>query len=237
LLTISLRDGTMSSMTDPQFRPKYVSFDCYGTLISWPMTPISKELVGDQVPAEQWDQFVAEFRGYRYDQVLGEYYPYEQVLQDSFDRVCRRWGIEPVPGAGKRFADGVRSWGPHPDVPAPLKTMGEHYKLVILSNAGDSFLAESVPRLGADFHAVFTAEQAGYYKPRYAAFEYMLDQLDATPQDFVHVSSHTRYDPLPMHDMGFRNLVLLDRGYDPVPPGYGLTVVKTLDELNTLLGI
>ena len=224
-------------MTTPTFRPKFVSFDCYGTLISWPMTPITKELVGDQIPAEDWDRFVAEFRGYRYDQVLGEFYPYEQVLQDSFDRVCRKWGIRSVPTAGKLFADGVRSWGPHPDVPAPLKTMGEHYNLVILSNAEDSYLAESVPRLGADFYKVFTAEQAGYYKPRYAAFEFMLDQLDATPDDFVHVSSHTRYDPLPMHDMGFRNLVLLDRGYDPVPPGYGLTVVKSLDELNSMLGI
>jgi 2-haloacid dehalogenase len=29
-------------------------------LINWPMTPITKELVGDQVPAEQWDQFVAQ---------------------------------------------------------------------------------------------------------------------------------------------------------------------------------
>ena len=128
-------------------------------------------------------------------------------------------GSRSDPNAGKRFADGVRSWGPHPDVPEPLKKMGEHYKLVILSNADDSFLEESVPRLGADFHAVFTAEQAGYYKPRYGAFEYMLEQLDAEPEDFVHVSSHTRYDPMPMHDMGFRNLVLLDRGYDPVPPG------------------
>jgi 2-haloacid dehalogenase len=224
-------------MSDPTFRPKYVSFDCYGTLISWPMNPITKELVGDQIPAEQWDQFVAEFRGYRYDQVNGKYYPYEQVLQDSFDRVCRKWGIQSDPTAGKRFADGVRSWGPHPDVVEPLKKMAEHYKLVILSNASNDFLEESVPRLEAPFHAVFTAEQAGYYKPRYAAFEYMLDQLDAKPEDFVHVSSHTRYDPLPMHDMGFRDLVLLDRGCDPVPPGYGLTVVKSLDELNTMLGI
>ena len=38
-------------MSTPTFRPKYVSFDCYGTLISWPMTPITKELVGDQIPA------------------------------------------------------------------------------------------------------------------------------------------------------------------------------------------
>ena len=191
-----------------QFRPKYVSFDCYGTLIEWPMTPITRELVGDQIPAEHWDQFVDAFR------------PYEQTLQDAFEAVCRKGGVKAAPDAGRRFADGVRSWGPHADVPEPLKKMGEHYKLVILSNAEDSFLAESVPRLGADFHAVFTAEQAGYYKPRYAAFEYMLDQLDASPEDFVHVSSHTRYDLLPMHDMGFRNLVLLDRGYDPVTHGY-----------------
>ncbi|MGW0372629.1 haloacid dehalogenase type II, partial [Streptomyces coeruleorubidus] len=163
-----------------QFRPKYVSFDCYGTLIEYPITPITRELVGDQIPAEQWDQFVREFRGYRYDQVRGAYYSYEQVLHDSFERVCRKWGVKAAPDAGKRFADGVRSWGPHADVPEPLKKMSENYKLVIFSNADDAFLEESVPRLGADFHAVYTAEQAGFYKPRYAAFEYMLDQLDAS---------------------------------------------------------
>ena len=50
----------------------------------------------------------------------------------------------------------------------------------------------------------------------------MLDQLNAKPEDFLHVSSHTRYDLMPMHDMGFRNLVLLDRGYDPIAEGYEL---------------
>ncbi|WP_328417000.1 hypothetical protein OG542_37840 [Streptomyces violaceus] len=108
---------------------------------------------------------------------------------------------------------------------------------MILSNADDSFLAESVPRLGADFHAVFTAQQAGFYKPRYAAFEYMLDQLDASPEDFVHVASHTRYDHRSMHDMGFRNLILLDRGCDPVTHGYDYVTVRSLDELNKMLGI
>ncbi len=101
-------------MTVTQFRPKYVSFDCYGTLISWPMTPITKELVGDQVPAEKWDQFVAEFRGYRYDQVCGEYYPYEQVLQDAFDRVCRKWRIESDPERGQAAGGGRAELGPPP---------------------------------------------------------------------------------------------------------------------------
>lgn len=224
-------------MSATQFRPTYVSFDCYGTLINFNITPITRQLVGDRIPAESFDRFVADFRAIRYDQVCGEYYPYEQVLQDSYARVCRKWNLEVDPSAGKLFAEGVRSWGPHPDVPAPLKRMGENYKLVILSNADDSFLAETVPRLGADFHAVFTAEQAGFYKPRYAAFEYMRDQLDATPDDFVHVSSHTRYDLMPAYDLGFRNLVLIDRGYDPVTTGYGYETVDTLGKVNTMLGL
>jgi 2-haloacid dehalogenase len=84
---------------------------------------------------------------------------------------------------------------------------------------------------------VYTAEQAQAYKPRYQAFEYMLDTLNAKPEDFLHVSSHTRYDLMPMHDMGFRNLVLLDRGCDPVTAGYDYTTVQSLDELNKLLGL
>ena len=40
-----------------------------------------------------------------------------------------------------------------------------------------------------------------------------------------------------MHDMGFRNLILLDRGCDPVTHGYDYVTVKSLDELNTMLGI
>jgi 2-haloacid dehalogenase len=227
----------MNGMTQSQFRPQYVSFDCYGTLISWQKTPITRELVGGRIPEERWDRFVADFRAIRYDQVCGVYYPYEQVLQDAYARVCRKWGLEVSADAGARLAAGVRSWGPHSDVPEPLKKMGEHYKLVILSNADDSFLKESVPRLGADFHAVFTAEQAGYYKPRYGAFEYMLEQLEAQPEDFVHVSSHTRYDIMPAHDLGFRNLVYLDRGYDPESPAYEYVRVESLDEVNTLLGI
>lgn len=224
-------------MSATQFRPTYVSFDCYGTLINFNITPITRQLVGDRIPAESFDRFVADFRAIRYDQVCGMFYPYERVLQDSYARVCRKWNLDVDPTAGKLFAEGVRSWGPHPDVPAPLKRMGENYKLVILSNADDSFLEETVPRLGADFHAVFTAEQAGFYKPRYAAFEYLLDQLDATPDDFVHVSSHTRYDLMPCYDLGFRNLVLIDRGYDPVTTGYGYVTVDTLGKVNTMLGL
>jgi 2-haloacid dehalogenase len=224
-------------MADTNFRPKYISFDIYGTLINFDIDPTTRRLLDGRISEEQWPTFKKQFRGYRFDEVLGDYKPYEQILQDSFDRVCKRWGIGSTEGAGAAFAEAVRGWVAHEDVPAPLKLMGDNYKLVALSNADTSFLDISIPKLGADFHAVYTAEQAQAYKPRYQAFEYMLDTLNATPEDFLHVSSHTRYDMHPMHDMGFRNLVMLDRGYDPIGEGYDLTTVKSLDELNKHLGL
>jgi hypothetical protein len=109
--------------------------------------------------------------------VRGVCYPDPQVLQDAFERACKKWGIKAQADAGEIFAACVRSWGPHADVPEPLKKVGEHHERVIhqrrrLVPGGD------VPRLAAGFHAVCTAERSGFYKPRYGAFEYTLDQLE-----------------------------------------------------------
>ncbi|WP_354263522.1 hypothetical protein [Arthrobacter sp. OAP107] len=83
----------------------------------------------------------------------------------------------------------------------PLKLQGDNHKLVARSNADDSFLDISIPKLGADWHAVFTAEQAGAYK------------------------------------LGFRDLVMLDRGAEPFADGYNIFTVNSLDELNKHLGL
>lgn len=224
-------------MAASPFRPEYVSFDCYGTLINYQIEPATRRLLAGRVPEEQMPAFIRDFRNYRYDQVCGTYYAYEQVLQDAYDRACDKWNLGRTEDAGKQLGDAVRGWGAHDGVIEPLKVMGANYKLVILSNADDAFLEVSVPRLEADFHAVYTAEQAGFYKPRYQAFEYMLDQLGASPEDFVHVSSHTRYDLMPADDLGFTNKVMLDRGYDPHSAAYNYTTVNSLEGLNKLLGL
>jgi 2-haloacid dehalogenase len=36
---------------------------------------------------------------------------------------------------------------------------------------------------------------------------------------------------------GFRNLVLVDHGYDPVTTGYGYETIDTLGKVNTMLGL
>lgn len=218
-------------------RPEYVSFDNYGTLVHWQMNETARQLLNGQLPAAQFDEFTYRFSKYRYDAVCGDYRAYNTVLQNSFDRACSRFGIETSPDAGRVLGEAVASWGANDGVVEPLSHMGKHYKLVILSNADDYHLSKSVQHLGVDFHAVLTAEQAQAYKPRYQAFEYMLETLNAQPEDFLHVSSHTRYDLMPAEDLGFGNKVYLDRGFDPHARAYNYHTVSSLDEVNVMLGI
>jgi len=224
-------------MAQFQVRPEYVSFDNYGTLISWHMNAVARKMTSGQLDDVQFKSFTYYFGKYRYDAVCGDYLPYNDILQNAYDRTCERFGIDSQKHAGETLGQAVASWGPHDGVISPLKTMAERYKLVILSNADDWHLKQSVPRLETEFHAVLTAEQAQAYKPRYQAFEYMLETLDAKPEDFLHVSSHTRYDLMPADDLKFTNKILLDRGYDPHARSYNYHTVTSLDQVNQMLGI
>jgi 2-haloacid dehalogenase len=217
-------------------RPKYISFDVIGTLIYFEMRKTVEPIVADRLQGERLEQFFTDFSFIRYDEIL-EYRPYDEVLDRSFRRICARYDLEVRDEDVAAIQRDVLEWGAHPDVPEPLATMAEHFPLVALSNADDRHLNTFIPRLGAPFHAVFTAEQTGAYKPRVQAFDHMLAQLDAKPEEFLHISSHQLYDHIPMAKLGFTNKVFLDRGYDPESPAYNYTTVKSLDELNTLLGL
>lgn len=220
-----------------EFQPKFITFDCYGTLTAFGMSAVTRKLIADRVPAEQMEDFLDDFEAYRGDEVLGQYKPYRQVINDALARTAKLWGIEHRDSDGEAIYESVPSWGPHPDVPKPLAAVAQRYPLVILSNAAEEQIQSNVDKLGAPFHAVYTAEQAQAYKPRLQAFEYMLDQLGCGPGDILHVSSSLRYDLMPAHDLRVTNKVYVNRGYEPSTPYYGYHEVTDIGGLAGLLGI
>ncbi|MEV6589040.1 haloacid dehalogenase type II [Streptomyces acidicola] len=218
-------------------RPKFITFDCYGTLTAFGMSKLTRGLLADRVPADRMEDFLDDFEAYRIDEVIGAYQPYPEVITSALKRACKLWGIGYRDEDGQAIIDAVPTWGPHPDVPEALRTVAAHYPLVILSNAADSQIGSNVEKLGAPFHAVYTAEQAQAYKPRLQAFEYMLDQLGCGPADILHVSSSLRYDLIPAHDLRITNKVYVNRGYEPSVPYYGYHEIGDLTGLPALLGL
>ena len=219
------------------FEPKYITFHCYETLTAFRMSALNRQLLADRIPAERMEDFLDDFEAYRMDEVLGAYKPYRQVINDALRRATRLWGIEHRDSDGQAIYEAVPTWGPHPDVPEALGVLANHFPLVILSNAADEQILSNVEKLGAPFHAVYTAEQTQAYKPRLQAFEYMLNKLGARPDDILHVSSSLRYDLIPAHDLRVTHKVYLNRGYEPSTPYYGYHEIKDLSELPALLGI
>ena len=218
-------------------RPKYVTFDCYGTLTWFRVGDVARELVKDRIPADRMDAFLKDFGWYRFDEVLGAWQPYVDVLKSSLERTCKRHGIPFREADGQAIYDAVPTWGPHPDVVAPLKRVAARYPLVILSNASNDQIMRNVALLEAPFHTVCTAQQAQAYKPRMRAFEYMFDTLGCGPQDVLHVSASLRYDLMPAYGLGVKHKLFVSRGYEPSVPYYDYHETNSIEGLATLLGV
>ena len=223
--------------TEGPLRPKYITFDLYGTLTSFQMSNMTRDLYRDRIEPGRMDDFLRDFGFYRYDETLGPWKPYHAVIKDALRRTCQRWSAPYHEAEGQHLYDAIPAWGPHRDVPEPLAKVAQHYPLVILSNASDVQIPSNVEKLGAPVHAVYTSQQAQAYKPRLQAFEYMLDRLGCAPSDILHVSSSVRYDLMSAHFLGIENKVFVNRGYDPPIPAYAYHEIQDLRGLPGLLGL
>ena len=219
------------------FRPKYITFDCYGTLTRFRMKDMAQEMFADRIPADRIGAFIADFSSYRYDEVLGDWKPYETVIKNALRRACRKWQIQYLDAEAQQYYDAVPTWGPHADVPAGLARVAKEFPLVILSNASDHQIQHNVAMLGAPFHRVYTAQMAQAYKPRLQAFEYMLDSLGCNPEDVLHVSSSLRYDLMSADDLGIANKVFVNRGHGPGCNAYRYTEIADIGGLPGVVGL
>jgi 2-haloacid dehalogenase len=219
------------------FRPKYITFDCYGTLTNFQMGPMARKLFPDRIQPADMETFVDDFRAFRLDEVLGDWKPYREVIRNSVRRTCELWDVEYREAEADQIYEAVPTWDPHPDVTEPLSRIGDKIPLVILSNASNDQIHENVKRLGAPFAHVFTAQDANAYKPRLQAFEYMFDQLGCAPEDCMHVSSSFRYDQMSAYDLGMGARVFVSRGHEPELPFYATNVIKDIGGLPALVGL
>ncbi|MET1416613.1 haloacid dehalogenase type II [Roseibium sp. HPY-6] len=219
------------------FRPKYITFDCYGTLTNFDMAGAARRVYGEQLSDEKMLKFIKNFAAYRLDEILGAWKPYADVVANSLERTCKLNGVTYREEDARQIYEEVPTWGPHPDVPEGLAKVAKEIPLVILSNAMKSQIMSNLERLGAPFHKVITAEETGTYKPQMNGFEYMLDTLGCGPEDITHVSSSFRYDLMTAYDMGIKSKVWVNRGHEPANPFYEYTEIKDISGLPGVFGL
>jgi 2-haloacid dehalogenase len=108
----------------------------------------------------------------------------------------------------------VPEWPAFGDSAEALSSLGERYRLVILSNVDRYGFAASNEKLGVEFDAIYTAEDIGSYKPDPANFDYLTSRVEAdlgvTSEAILHVGQSLFHDHAPAKAAGL-DTVWIDR--------------------------
>src|SRR2546426_7770079 len=138
-------------MADLDFRQfDVLTFDCYGTLIDWEAgiaTGLREILARHGVSAADEDLLEA----YAREEAAAEgdhYRRYREILGRALAGVCRGFRVEPTEDEARAFAESVGDWPAFPDSASALTSLGERFKLGVITNCDDDLFARSNARLG-----------------------------------------------------------------------------------------
>jgi 2-haloacid dehalogenase len=173
---------------------RWASFDCYGTLIDW----------NGGVRAELARVFGAE----RADDLLVRYHEVEPDLQVSGDLSYRQVLTETMrrlgapDGEEHGLAESLPGWRAFPEVRAALGELRRRgWKLAILSNTDDDFIAASQVQIGIVFDEVVVAQEIGSYKPAHRHWEEFNRRTQARREGHVHVAASLFHDIAPANEL------------------------------------
>jgi 2-haloacid dehalogenase len=200
--------------------PTWITFDCYDTLVEFPIDDVTRRILGARADDVVLDEFFPAFERLRFERTLGPYLPYRDLLRQTLAEAMRQFGLEYVEADGDALVAAISGFGPWPDVPPALERLRRACKLAIVSNSDDDIIAGNVQRIGVPFDAVITAEQARAYKPAPAVFAHVLRTLDCGKDDVLHVAQGFDYDIMPTHDLGWER-VWINRYGKAGDPAYG----------------
>jgi 2-haloacid dehalogenase len=210
---------------------RWATFDCYGTLIDW-NNGIRAEL------ARVFGEDAADGQLARYHEVEPEIQrdptlSYRQVMTDTM----RHLGAPA--GDAHGIAEALPGWRAFPEVRRALEEARQRgWKLGVLSNTDDDYIAASQVQIGVTFDEVIVAQEIGSYKPAPRHWEEFFARARANKEHHVHVGASLFHDIAPANALGLKSIWvnrLGETATDAVRPTRelaGLFVLpETLDEL------
>lgn len=185
---------------------KYITFDCYGTLIDWEggIREALKKLTDKSGFNLSFDGITDKYIKVELKVEAEKYRKYHDVLQITAKRLLKSGGFDISDDDALEFADSIYSWQPFPETRNALeKLKSKGYKLVILSNIDNNIIQKSIQLMGIDFDGVITAEEVGSYKPAYGHWQEMLKRFNAKKEEVLHVAASYIHDIIPAKEQGF----------------------------------
>ena len=169
---------------------RFVTFDCYGTLIDWETgahDAFQKEADRDGFTVDK-NALVPQFVQISREIQSGSYELYAEVLRRTAVRVASELGWDLEPSRSGFLPSSVPAWPPFRETNAQLERFAKKYEIGILSNIDDKLLGATRRHFRADFDLVVTAQQVRSYKPDPAHFKECQRRIGGKT-GWVHIAS------------------------------------------------
>jgi len=185
-------------------RFKWLSFDCYGTLIDWETGLLGhlRSLFQAKGCRLNDAQILALYSEFEPREEAGHYRTYRDVLASVVRDFARELHFEVDDYEAAGLAESIRDWQPFPDTVPGLQRLHSRYKLAVLSNIDDDLFAYTAPKLKVPFDGVVTAQQVHSYKPSLNNFEALLRRHAIPRERLLHVAESLFHDVAPAHKLG-----------------------------------
>ena len=181
---------------------RWATFDCYGTLIDWD-GGVRAELTrvfGDDALFPRYGEIEAELQQ---DGSL--------TYRDVMTQCMRRLGAPDNQAHG--LAESLPGWRAFPEVRSALEEARRRgWRLAILSNTDDDFIAASQVQIGVTFDEVVVAQEIGSYKPAHKHWEEFFAHTRAPRAGHVHVAASRFHDIEPAAELGLVSVWINRKG-------------------------
>jgi 2-haloacid dehalogenase len=181
---------------------RWVSTDCYGTLIDW------EKGILDAFHAEaEKDGFTLDdakllelFFPTQIEIMAGSYELYAEVLRRTAVKVAEELGWQLEPARAQFLPDSVARWQPFREANAAMDRVGKKFDVGIVSNIDDKLLGLSRRHLRTNLDLVVTAQQVRSYKPDPAHFKEAARRMGGK-KGWLHIGSSYHHDVAPLLKM------------------------------------
>lgn len=224
---------------DPLSHVRTLTFDAFGTVLdlAGSHAPRLDEFVkkkGVRITAEElWDQWRQRQRieQYQDNQFYTGHFGYLDSCRRALTYTLRASKLPFDDADVRRVMEGWQELKPFPDSVPGLERLRSKFKLVVLSNGENDYLAQVVKnRIRFDFDAVISVEDVSVFKPNPQVYRFAARILNAEPCELMMVSAHS-FDAVGARASGYRAAYVnrYDLPYDETPYQFDIEARDFLD--------
>ena len=187
-------------------RIRWISFDCYGTLVDWEtgiFEAIAPVLASHGIRKSR-AEILALFADVEPRVQSTSYLEYRHVLRRVMARIGGELGFQPTESELACLAESLPRWPVFPDTVGALRALQSRFKLAVISNVDDDLFAGTAAALGIDFEVVVTAQQVRSYKPSLGHFHAAAARMAVGESAWLHVAESLYHDIAPANRLANR---------------------------------